>query len=256
MAKRPIELVVISDVHLGTPGSHATELNRYLKSIKPNILVLNGDIVDGWRFKRSYFPDAHFKVLRRILKLMEQGTRVYYITGNHDEFLRGFSDSDLGRLTLTDQLVLELDGRKAWIFHGDVFDLCMKHSKRIAKLGAVGYDLLIRLNVLVNRVSMALGRGKVSLSKRIKDSVKKAVSFVSDFEATATELAIAGGYDYVVVGHIHKPDLKRMETGDGSVLYLNSGDWVENLTALEYHNGEWSLFQYREADFMDLDEAA
>lgn len=253
MAKRHLDVAVISDVHLGTGGCHAAELNRYLKSIKPAILVLNGDIIDGWQFKKSYFPEAHFKVVRRLLKMMENGTKVYYLTGNHDEVLRQFTDMKLGQFELIDKLVLELDGKRAWFFHGDVFDVTMRYSKWIAKLGAVGYGLLIRLNTAVNHVSKLMGRGKISLSKRVKDSVKKAVSFVSDFELTATDLAIDSGYDYVVVGHIHKPNMRRYSNEKGSVMYLNSGDWVENLTALEYVRGEWSLFRYDESDFADID---
>jgi len=253
MAKRHLDVVVISDVHLGTGGCQATELNRYLKSIKPSILVLNGDIIDGWQFKKSFFPEAHFKVVRRFMKMMEQGTKIYYLTGNHDEVLRQFTDLKLGSFELVDKLVLELDGKRAWVFHGDIFDVTMRYSKWIAKLGAVGYEFLIKLNTLVNNISRFFGKGKISLSKRIKDSVKKAVSFVSDFELTTTELAIDNGYDYVVVGHIHKPNMQRFSNEKGSVLYLNSGDWVENLTSLEYTDGEWSLFRYSESDFADVD---
>lgn len=253
MAKRHVELVVISDAHLGAYGCHADELNRYLKSVRPDTLVLNGDILDAWQFKKSFFPESHSKVLRRILKMMENGTEVYYLTGNHDEVLRPFTDLHMGAFHLVNKLVLTLDGKRAWFFHGDVFDVTMRYSKWIAKLGAVGYGLLIRLNTMVNAISRFFGRGKISLSKKIKDSVKKAVSFVSDFELTATELAIDNEYDYVVVGHIHKPNLKRYSNERGSVLYLNSGDWVENLSALEYHDGEWSIFRYNESDFADVD---
>ncbi len=253
MAKRHLDLAVISDVHLGTGGCHAEELNRYLKSIKPSTLILNGDIIDGWQFKKSFFPQAHFKVVRRLMKMMEQGTRIYYLTGNHDEVMRQFTDLKLGSFELIDKLVLDLDGKKAWFFHGDVFDVTMRYSKWIGKLGAVGYEFLIKLNTLVNAVSKFFGKGKISLSKRIKDSVKKAVSFVSDFELTATDIAIDNGYDFVVVGHIHKPNMQRFSNEKGSVMYLNSGDWVENLTSLEYVNKEWSLFRYSESDFMDVD---
>lgn len=115
-------MVVISDVHLGTYGSHARELYNYLSSIKPKILVLNGDIIDIWQFRKSYFPKAHLKVIQKIISLATKGTKVYYITGNHDEMLRKFSDMNMGNLTLVDKLILDLDDKKAWIFHGDVFD--------------------------------------------------------------------------------------------------------------------------------------
>lgn len=252
MNKRNIKVAVISDVHLGTYGCHAKAVNRYLKSINPEILVLNGDIVDIWQFSKRYWPDSHMKVVQRIFKMMAGGTKVYYLTGNHDEMLRKFTDFRLGKLELLDKLVLDLDGKKAWIFHGDVFDISMKHSKWLAKLGAVGYDTLIVLNSMVNWVSQKLGRGKVSFSKRIKNSVKQAIKFIDDFEETATSIAIENGYDYVLCGHIHQPAIRSIKTENGETLYLNSGDWVENLTALEYNDKKWSLYHYKD-EFGDED---
>lgn len=246
MSKRPVDLVVISDVHLGTYGCHAAELNRYLKSIRPGILILNGDIMDMWQFKKYYWPDSHMKVLKTITSLLSKGTVVYYLTGNHDENLRKFSEFKLGNFHLRDKLLIQLNGKTAWFFHGDVFDVTMRYSKTVAKLGGFGYDLLILLNRMVNFISCKLGRGKMSFSRSIKDGVKSAVKFIDDFEQTATDLAIDNGYEYVVCGHIHRPVIKRSVNGKGSVTYLNSGDWVENLTSLEYHNGEWVLYRYDE----------
>jgi UDP-2,3-diacylglucosamine pyrophosphatase LpxH len=246
MQKRKIKLAVISDVHLGTYGCHAKAVNSYLKSIEPETLVLNGDIIDIWQFSKRYWPDSHMKVVQRIFKMMSQGTKVYYLTGNHDEMLRKFTDFSIGKLELLDKLVLDLDGKKAWIFHGDVFDITMKHSKWLAKLGAVGYDTLILLNSMVNWFSKKLGRGKVSFSKKIKNSVKQAIKFIDDFEKTATEIAIDNGYDYVVCGHIHQPAIHEVMTIKGKTMYLNSGDWIENLTALEYNLGKWSLMHYKQ----------
>ena len=128
-------MVVISDVHLGTFGCHAKELYDYLASIKPKKLILNGDIIDIWQFNKSYFPKNHLKVIKKIIDLTSKGTQVYYITGNHDEMLRKFSDTRMGNFSVVDKLVLELDGKKAWFFHGDVFDVSVQHSKWIAKLG-------------------------------------------------------------------------------------------------------------------------
>lgn len=243
--KREVDLVVISDVHLGTYGCHAEELLRYLKSIKPQKLILNGDIIDIWQFSKHYWPEAHMKVIKQIVSMMSKGVEVYYLTGNHDEMLRKFSDFSIGTFSLMDKLVLEVDGKKAWIFHGDVFDVTMQHSKWLAKLGGLGYDLLIVLNRAVNYISeKILHKGKISLSKKIKNSVKSAVSFISNFENTASEIAIENKYHYVVCGHIHQPVIKKIETEKGTVTYLNSGDWVENLTALEYHNKTWSLYTF------------
>ena len=244
-SKRELQTLVISDVHLGTFGCHAKELLHYLKTVNPKTLVLNGDIIDMWNFSKSYFPSSHMDVLRQILKMSSTGTHVYYITGNHDEMLRKYSDLQLGNFEIVDKLLLELDGKLAWIFHGDVFDTSTKgYAKILAKLGGKGYDLLILINRFINWILQLFGKDKMSFSKKIKDGVKKAVAFVSDFESTAAELAIEKKYDYVVCGHIHKPQIKEVTNEKGSVIYLNSGDWVENLTALEYNNGKWEIFSY------------
>ena len=246
MKKRKVELVVLSDVHLGTYGAHAHELLYYLSSIRPKILVLNGDIIDIWQFRKSYFPKAHLKVIKKIIDLASKGTKVYYITGNHDEMLRKFSDSNIGNFAILDKLILDLDDKKAWIFHGDVFDASVQHSKWIAKMGGLGYDYLILINRFVNWLLIKIGKEPYSFSKKIKASVKKAIKHISDFEATATDLAIEKKYDYVICGHIHEPKIVNVENKNGSTLYLNSGDWVENLTALEYNKKRWKLYRYEE----------
>ena len=240
--------MIISDVHLGTYGCHAEELLRYLKSIDPGMLILNGDIIDIWQFKKRYWPEAHMKVVKHILGLIARGVPVKYITGNHDEMLRKFTGFELGSFSITNKELLELNGQKVWIFHGDVFDVTMEHSKWLAKLGGKGYDLLILLNRAVNNILENLGRDRISLSKKIKGSVKSAVKFISDFEQTAAEIAISNEYDYVVCGHIHQPAIRTMASEKGETRYLNSGDWVENLTALEYSDGQWDLYRYYEAE--------
>jgi UDP-2,3-diacylglucosamine pyrophosphatase LpxH len=142
--------------------------------------------------------------------------------------------------------VLRLNGKRAWVFHGDVFDVTMRYSKWLAKLGAVGYDTLILINALVNWFMIKLKREKISLSKRVKDSVKSAVKFINNFEKTAADIAIENGYDYVICGHIHQPEIRKIQTEKGEVMYLNSGDWIENLTALEFNGTEWSIYRYQD----------
>lgn len=249
MNKRNVDLVVISDVHLGTYGCHAKELLHYLRSIKPKQILLNGDIVDIWQFSKRYWPESHMKVVRKILKFVADGVPVTYLTGNHDEMLRKFTDFQLGSLTLTNKLSLRIGKKRAWVFHGDVFDVSMQHARWLARLGAIGYDSLILLNSMVNWALVKLGREKMSLSKRIKNSIKNAVKFINDFELTAATLAIEKGYQYVICGHIHQPEIRVIETEKGSITYLNSGDWVENLSALEYHRGTWQIYRYRAADY-------
>ncbi|MEE1899475.1 UDP-2,3-diacylglucosamine diphosphatase [Flavobacterium rakeshii] len=254
MKKRIVDIVVLSDVHLGTYGCHAKELVAYLSTIKPKTLILNGDIIDIWQFRKSYFPKSHMKVVKRILDFAAKGTTVYYITGNHDEMLRKFSNTTMGNFSIVDKVVLEIDGKKAWFFHGDVFDNSVNHAKWIAKLGGIGYDYLILLNRFVNWCLVKMGREPYSLSKKIKSSVKKAVKFISDFESIASDLAIENNYDYVVCGHIHEPKMVVKENKKGSVNYLNSGDWIENLTSLEYHNKEWKLYRYMNEIEVDTEE--
>ncbi len=242
--KREIELVVISDIHLGTYGCHAEELLRYLKSIKPNRIILNGDIIDMWQFSKRYWPQSHMQIVKHITGLLAKGTKITYLTGNHDEMLRKFAGLRLGAFQLDNKKTISLNGKRAWIFHGDVFDVTMQHSKWLAKLGAVGYDTLIIINTFVNFILRLFGRGKISLSKRVKDSVKQAVKFINNFEQTAADIAISNGYDYVVCGHIHHPEMRKITTDKGEVMYLNSGDWIENLTSLEYNQGEWRIYRY------------
>lgn len=244
--KRKVELVVISDVHLGTYGCHAKELLRYLKSIDPEVLILNGDIVDIWQFSKRYWPKSHMKVIKYLLKLIAKGVEVRYITGNHDEMLRKFNGFSLGSFSISNKELIELDGKQAWFFHGDVFDVTMQHSKWLARLGGVGYDALILLNRGVNFTLERLGRGKISLSKKVKNGVKSAVKFINSFEDTVCEIAARNDYDYVICGHIHQPVMRTAQTAAGKVVYLNSGDWVENLTALEYDGNDWRIYRYRD----------
>lgn len=246
MKKRPVEFLVISDVHLGTYGCRAKELHKYLKSIKPETVILNGDIIDIWQFSKRYWPKSHMRVIKLISSWISKGVEVKYITGNHDEMLRKFVGFKMGSFSISNKELLTIDNKKAWFFHGDVFDVTMQHSKAIAKLGAIGYDFLILLNSAINFFASKFGKGPISMSKKIKNSVKSAVKFIHNFEKTATDIAIENNYDYVICGHIHQPEIKNIETAAGSVTYLNSGDWVENLTALEYYDGKWHLFSFKD----------
>ncbi len=252
--KRPIDVLVLSDLHLGTYGSRAEELLHYLRSVRPRMVVLNGDIIDIWQFKKSYFPASHMKVLKRLMKLASK-VPVYYLTGNHDEALRRYSPAQFGNLQLIDRLELELDGERYWFFHGDIFDASTRHAKWIAKLGGFGYDGLIRINDLVNRVLTFFGRPRMSFSARIKKSVKRAVAYISDFEETAAEVAIHEGFHYVACGHIHQPQLRTITNAQGSVRYMNSGDWIEHMSALEYANGAWSIYMHQQGAARITDEA-
>lgn len=253
--RRNVDVLVLSDLHLGTYGCKANECLNYLNSIDPQKVILNGDIIDIWNFKKSYFPDKHMEILKVFMEW--SATRpVYYITGNHDDALRKYSDVAIGNLHLVDELEITLNGERYWFFHGDIFDASMNYAKWLAKMGGFGYDLLIRSNNGVNWMLNKLGRPKMSFSKKIKNSVKKAVKYISDFELTAAEVAIERNFDYVVCGHIHQPKVKKVRTELGEINYLNSGDWVENLTALEYQKGDWSLHHYEDQEYAEVEMIA
>jgi len=244
MAKREVDIVVLSDIHLGTYGCHSTELLQYLKSIKPKAVVLNGDIIDVWQFSKRYWPATHMMVVKHLIGLIAKEVPVYYIPGNHDEMLRRFKNFQMGSLKITNKLSLKINNEKHWIFHGDVFDVVMQKGRWLAKLGAIGYDTLILLNRMVNFVSEKMGHGKLSFSKKVKNSVKSAVKFINNFEGTVCDIAAENQYQYVICGHIHHPEIKTVETKHGSVVYMNSGDWIENLTSLEYSDNKWSIYHY------------
>ena len=246
LKRRKIEILVLSDIHLGTYGCRADELLQYLKTVKPETLILNGDIIDGWHFSKRYFPKSHMKVIKHFLSLLSKGTKIYYIPGNHDEMLRRFKGFRLGSLRIVNQLKIRRDGNTFWFFHGDVFDMVMKYSKWLAKVGGISYDFLIVLNALLNKVSSLFGRGKISLSKKVKNGVKGALKFINDFEETTAAMSISSAVDYVICGHIHQPEIRRIDNKAGSVVYMNSGDWIENLSALEYNSGRWKIYKYLE----------
>ena len=148
--KRPLEILVLSDIHLGTYGCQSKALLKYLKSVDPETIILNGDIVDIWQFNKRYFPKSHMKIIKYFLNLIQEGKTIYYLTGNHDEMLRRFNGFELKNFKILNKKVINLNGHKAWFFHGDVFDVSMKYSKWIAKLGGFGYDLLIIINSILN----------------------------------------------------------------------------------------------------------
>ena len=242
--KRLIEILVISDIHLGTYGCQSKALLNYLKSVDPKIIILNGDIIDIWQFNKRYFPKSHMKIIKYFLNLIQDGKTIYYLTGNHDEMLRKFNGFELKNFKILNKKVINLDGHQAWFFHGDVFDLTMQYSKWLTRLGAIGYDALILINSALNFILSKLGRPRYSLSKKVKNSVKGAVKFINKFEETVVGIAFERKYKFVICGHIHQPAIKKHSVKNKNIIYLNSGDWVENLTSLEYHNKKWTIYQH------------
>jgi len=252
--KKVLDICVLSDLHLGTYGCRAEELLDYLKQIEPARLILNGDIIDAWQFKKKYFPASHWEVIERILEMANTGTIVYYLTGNHDDILRRFDSLDLGNIRLRHQLELRIKNKTYWFFHGDVFDASVLISPFLASLGGKGYDWLIRVNAFINRLRVRMGYPKISFAHRVKRSVKHAVKFVNDFEKQAIRMGIRKGVDVVVCGHIHQPQIEKIENEEGTIMYMNSGDWIENMTSLEYTASKWKLYRYGEKEEAILEE--
>lgn len=238
---RKIDISVISDVHLATMASKAKHLLNYLKSVQPKILVLNGDIIDSWRFSRNYFPKAHLKVIRQVVKMIEKGVRVVYITGNHDDVFRKFNNTQLGNFSIVNQLELTVGNQKTWIFHGDVFDHIIHHSPWLAKSGAAAYGFLTGFNKGLNFILRIFGGKDMILYKSMKDRILKEKKILTNFELAIANAALSKQIDLVICGHTHIPIDKTITTEKGMVRYINCGDWVEHFSAAECVDGNWNL---------------
>jgi UDP-2,3-diacylglucosamine pyrophosphatase LpxH len=238
MMKR-VRSIFVSDVHLGCKFTHADALLAFLRNHHPQYLYLVGDVIDGWRLQKGwYWNDTYTFLFKRIVDLMKRGTKVYYTPGNHDEFLRHFIDN-LGSVQLADEFIhLTADRRRLLVTHGDKFDACVRHAPWLSRLGDVGYNLLLGLNIVFNGLRRRLGFGYWSLSQAIKRRVKQATSFIGNFEDVITRHARQQGCTGVICGHIHTPKIRVVN----GVEYYNTGDWVESCTALvEYYDGSFEL---------------
>ena len=249
--------IFISDIHLGTAGCKAEFLLDFLRANESKYLYLVGDIIDGWQLKKGWFwKQSHNDVIQKILRKARKGTQVTYIAGNHDEALRQFLGLAFGDIQIADEAVHEMaDGRRLWVMHGDMFDGVIQHARWLAHLGDGLYTLILRLNHHFNQVRHRLGLSYWSLSQFLKHKVKNAVSFINSFEEIVTAEASRRGYDGVVCGHIHKPQIRDIN----GVLYCNDGDWVESLSALvETHSGELKIvyWPYRQSQRMEIEDHA
>lgn len=250
--KRALDIAVISDVHLGTYGCHANELLRYLKSIQPEVLVLNGDFINMWRFRKKRFPPIHIQVIQQVFQMAKEGTKVYYIVGSHDDHFRQYIDYSSGNIHFREKVVLQLKGKRVGIFHGNEFDLSVHYSKAITKLGEKGYQTMIFLNRLMNNIRRFLGWQARSFSKKMKNKVGEAWRYIQAFEELALKIAAKEEYDYIICGHIHRPIIRSQKIDGQEITYLNAGDWVENLTALEYRWNRWHIHEYNELDYSSV----
>ncbi|GAA6140879.1 UDP-2,3-diacylglucosamine diphosphatase [Hydrogenophaga sp. 5NK40-0174] len=235
--------VFISDLHLGTPGCQAGALLDFIKYNPAQTIYLVGDIVDGWQLRRKWFwPQAHNDVLQKLLRLARKGTKVVFVPGNHDEFARQFDGHHFGGIEVRNEAThVTANGRRLWVVHGDQFDGVVQCAPWLAHLGDHLYGLALRLNRHFNSARARMGLPYWSLSQYLKHKVKKAVNYVSDFEVAVAKEAQNRGYDGVVCGHIHRPEMRDIN----GVLYVNDGDWVESLSAAaETHSGEMRLIHW------------
>jgi len=231
-AKR-FRTIWISDIHLGTRGCKAEFLLDFLRHTESEFLYLVGDIVDGWRLRKSwYWAQTHNDVIQKVLRKARKGTKVIYIPGNHDEWLRDYTDHHFGGVLLLGEAIhVTADGKRLLVVHGDAFDGVVRYARWLALLGDWAYELTLRLNNVFNRVRRHLGYPYWSLSAYLKSRVKNAVQFVSDYAHAIAAEARMREVDGVVCGHIHQAEIRQME----GVLYCNDGDWVENCSALVEH---------------------
>ncbi|WP_286262579.1 UDP-2,3-diacylglucosamine diphosphatase [Polynucleobacter sp. HIN9] len=233
----------MSDVHLGTPGCQAKFLLDFLKHNESDTLYLVGDIIDGWRLKKSiYWPQSHNDVVQKILRKARKGTEVVYVPGNHDESVRQFLGLSFGEIKVVPEAIhTTADGRKLWITHGDLFDGVMQYAKWLAYVGDNLYSLILYFNRYLNLLRIRMGMQYWSLSQYLKHQVKNAVSYIADFEMIMAREARLRGCQGVVCGHIHKAEIRMID----NLLYCNDGDWVESLTALvETHEGELKIVHW------------
>ena len=232
--------IIMSDLHLGARQSQTDKIIEFLDNNTSERLILNGDIIDGWALKSNgkWTPNCT-KIFRRFMKMSENGTKVIYIRGNHDDFLKDFIPFKLNNIRIVRKYVyIGIDGRTYFCFHGDVLDFVIMEARWLAVIGGYSYDIVIKFNTFYNKVRKWFNLPYHSLANTIKQSVKGAINFVSDFETNAVALAKQKGYDVAVCGHIHQPKI--------DINYMNSGDFCENSTCLvEHFDGRWEIISVK-----------
>lgn len=247
--RKKYRTIVISDVHIGYRQSKVREVSRFLSSVDCNKLVLNGDIIDGWQLRKSgdhRWKPEYTNLFKIIMKMMENGgTEIVYIMGNHDDFLDNVIPFYSSNISILRDCIIENGEHRYFVTHGDIFDSITSNMKWLAKLGDIGYRALLKINVLYNRYRSWRGKPYYSLAQSIKNKVKKGVSSVSGLDDMVVDVARSHGCDGVVCGHIHRPEDRMI----GDIRYLNSGDWVETMSALvEDMDGTWTILRYSEMD--------
>ena len=241
---RRYRTLFISDVHLGSKAAKTDFLLDFLRLHDADTIILVGDIVDGWRLKRTwYWPQPCNDVVQKLLRKARKGTRIIYIPGNHDEFTRDFPGVHFGGIEVANRHIHEAgDGRKYLVLHGDEFDVVVRNARVLAYLGDWAYDAAIAINVVFAAIRRKLGLPYWSFSSWAKQQVKTAVNFIGEFQKVVAEEARRNNADGVICGHIHHAVITEID----GIRYINSGDWVESCTAIaEHHDGEMELITWQ-----------
>jgi UDP-2,3-diacylglucosamine pyrophosphatase LpxH len=240
---KQVRSIFISDLHLGTRGAQAELVLDFLREYDAPRIYLVGDIIDGWRLKSGwYFPQSHNDVIQKLLRKVRKGSKLIYVTGNHDDFLRDFTGLQFGGITLVDEIVHQTaDGKRMLVIHGDLFDLVVRNAKWLALLGDWAYGVALALNMLINKVRRRLHLPHWSLSAWAKLKVKNAVNYIGEFETCLASEARRHNADGVICGHIHHAADREID----GLRYINTGDWVESCTAfVEHHDGRFELIRW------------
>lgn len=249
MNKRTLDIVVISDIHLGTYECHAKELLQYLRSIQAGVLILNGAFIDAAYLRKNNLPKEHALIIQEIIYMAIAGTQVYCLTDNMNGMQRKISEFSMDKISLRNKLVLQLKHKKYWFFPGAELERYSSDASLMQYFIRKGNGVLLRSNRWVNNWRQRMGKPRSGHVKKIKLGVKNALQVIQDFEKKVIQLAAEQGYDYVICGYSHQPVIRETEGSQNPITYMNAGDWVENLTALEYVRGHWKLYEYDELDY-------
>lgn len=247
---KQVRSIFISDLHLGTRGAQADLVLEFLKAYDAPQIYLVGDIIDGWRLKNGwYFPQSHNDVVQKLLRKVRKGSKLVYVTGNHDDFLRDFTGLQFGGITLVDEIIHETaDGKRLLVIHGDLFDLVVRNAKWLALLGDWAYTVALALNAAINKVRRWFKLPHWSLSAWAKHKVKNAVNYIGEFETCLASEARRHEADGVICGHIHHATMRDID----GLTYINTGDWVESCTAfVEHHDGRFELIRWPQGRLRD-----
>jgi UDP-2,3-diacylglucosamine pyrophosphatase LpxH len=223
-----IKYLILSDIHLGIKDSKTKELLKFIDKYNPENIILNGDIIDGWAINRgSKIKKHHIKVISKLFKLSNK-SKITWVRGNHDDFLENFIGLSIGNIDIVEDLIIETGNKKYYIFHGDLIDIFITKYKWLAHIGSIGYDFALFINRIYNKYRYYRGFKYYSISSKLKNSIKFATNYINDFEETAVNIAISKNCNGVICGHIHNPEIRIIN----NIEYINSGDWIENLSAI------------------------